>query len=508
MKNPFNLSILFLFAIATYGQPCNNNNTLIAAPFDTIRLAGPGDCDTIPCIRAGEYTLVEVCQGASYSFGTCGGTVWDTKITVYRDGFPPYTAANSLAFNDDACGGFQTQVNFTAPFYGFVQIVLDMNFIGICDHQPNDCVQMYFCQNTPCCQFPNTDAGPDLWACEGDTVQLTGDSAIVYLWLNTSGFVSQSNTQNPWLVVPDSTQQYILQGFNVCGFTYDTMTLHVCHCETMTGLTTTHITKNSARLNWNPFPQAQQYNIRGRIQGSTYWVLLNLPGTAIFKDVAWLSENTVYEWQISAFQSDECSGVWPPPFSNSVFFQTICPPTDSLWVELVTSNGARLSWNQTPGSQGYQVRGRKLGAAGWTNVFVSGGNTVIKDVFGLLPGTTYEWMVRSVCNTNTAFTSTFTYLDTFTTNTSGSRVGTDNSTFSPPDDKPLIYLSGETLKIVMPLMETPSNIQLFDLSGKVVLERKVVTEIDKIEIDELVSGMYLVRVKMGERNFLRKVFLE
>ncbi len=220
--------LLVLNCETVLAQPCDNNNTLIAAPNDTIRLAGPGDTVDVACVLPGEYLLVELCQGASYSFSTCGGTIFDTKLTLYRDGFPPYIIGNQIAFNDDACGGVQSQINYTSSFNGFAQVVLDLIFIGGCDHIPSNCVYMQFWQNTPCCAYPPTDAGPDITACAGDTVRFLGDSAIVYSWSPTIGFVSPTNAQRPFVIATGSGDiTYYLVGSNACGPTTDSMVLTV-----------------------------------------------------------------------------------------------------------------------------------------------------------------------------------------------------------------------------------------------------------------------------------------
>ncbi len=222
---------LFLLPSQAIAQPCDNNNTLVTFPYDTNRL-NVGDSITVPCIFPGEYLLLEFCQGASYTMTTCGGTTLDTKITVYRDGFPPYLAANSIAFNDDACGSFQSQVNFTSFFDGFAQVVLDHidyfvpPFPDICAHSSTTCATMILTQNTPCCPFATTDAGADTAICFGDTIQLQGSGAASYSWVPTTG-LSNSFIPNPF-AYPSTTTTYVLTGNNNCNQPIrDTMTITV-----------------------------------------------------------------------------------------------------------------------------------------------------------------------------------------------------------------------------------------------------------------------------------------
>ncbi len=69
-------------------------------------------------IWGGEYVTVTVCQGASYTFQTCGST-WDTAITLYNN-----SGGAALATNDDGCG-LQSSITWTASFSGVVRVLVD-----------------------------------------------------------------------------------------------------------------------------------------------------------------------------------------------------------------------------------------------------------------------------------------------------------------------------------------------------------------------------------------------
>ncbi|MCB0783586.1 MAG: hypothetical protein KDC02_05025, partial [Flavobacteriales bacterium] len=66
---------------------------------------------TISCVQGGQYALVNVVAGNTYTFSTCGAT-FDTQITLYNN-----TGGPSIGYNDDACG-LQSTVTWTATFTG------------------------------------------------------------------------------------------------------------------------------------------------------------------------------------------------------------------------------------------------------------------------------------------------------------------------------------------------------------------------------------------------------
>jgi len=64
---------------------------------------------------------------------------------------------------------------------------------------------------------------------------------------------------------------------------------------------TTHITHNSARLNWRKVTGVQGYQIRGRLMGTVNWVTIDINGgNTTMKNVGGLFSGTTYQWQIRA----------------------------------------------------------------------------------------------------------------------------------------------------------------------------------------------------------------
>ncbi|MCC7501810.1 MAG: hypothetical protein IT229_04730, partial [Flavobacteriales bacterium] len=68
---------------------CTNNNTLTGS---AVTPPCPGTT-SVACVLGGEYALVNVVNGNTYTFQTCGGAAWDTQITLFNG-----AAATSLAY--------------------------------------------------------------------------------------------------------------------------------------------------------------------------------------------------------------------------------------------------------------------------------------------------------------------------------------------------------------------------------------------------------------------------
>ncbi len=183
--------------------------------------------------------------------------------------------------------------------------------------------------------------------------------------------------------------------------------------------TTTNVTLNSAVLNWDPVPNAHHYKIRGRQVGGSAWTHLLVPPAVTQKQVFGLSGNTSYEWQVIAHcdSAEHFDYAW----SELATFTIECPATPGIWTDPVSTNSAALNWSPTAlNVSGFEIRGKRVGAPSWTTLLVPGTQN-FKVVFGLQPNTSYQWTVRSWCDTSGTYVSDWAVLDTFTTSSTNAR---------------------------------------------------------------------------------------
>lgn len=185
MTKVFAHILALLLAIATltaHGQ-CPNNNI----PYNVN--ATPASCPgsiTVSCIWGGEYVLVNVVAGNTYTFSTCGGAAWDTQITLYND-----AGGAALGYNDDACG-LQSTVTWTATFTGPLRVLVDQwnclsnsscaNLTVSCVPPPSgDCVYT----------LTLTDSWGDGWGTSNVGISINGGAFTTYTIPNGTGAVYQ-----------------------------------------------------------------------------------------------------------------------------------------------------------------------------------------------------------------------------------------------------------------------------------------------------------------------------
>lgn len=116
MTTRFLAMLLFSASVLQAAAQCANDNVLYAVN------ATPPSCPgsiTANCMFGGEYVLVNVVAGNTYTFSTCGGTAFDTQITIYNN-----TGGAALGYNDDFCG-LQSTVTWVATFTGQLRVLVD-----------------------------------------------------------------------------------------------------------------------------------------------------------------------------------------------------------------------------------------------------------------------------------------------------------------------------------------------------------------------------------------------
>ncbi len=127
-------------------------------------------------------------------------------------------------------------------------------------------------------------------------------------------------------------------------------------------------------------------------------------------------------------------------------------------------NHATLEWLDVPGAVAYEITGRNVVTTNYVTIIVNG-EVNQKNVFGLSPGQTYEWVIRSWCDANGVNTSTWSANNTFTTTTSQrlSALGNEDFSFELSQNLKVNYLAGGILvELALPV----EQVQVFDVTGR------------------------------------------
>jgi len=98
---------------------------------------------------------------------------------------------------------------------------------------------------------------------------------------------------------------------------------------------------------------------------------------------------------------------------NDSFSQ--CVNADSLYTDNITYFNALANWEAAPAADHYLIRYTVLGTGNWSNLGNIAGTDTTRNIPQLQSSTTYEWQIKTFCDTANQPQSTWSYSDTFTT---------------------------------------------------------------------------------------------
>lgn len=98
---------------------------------------------------------------------------------------------------------------------------------------------------------------------------------------------------------------------------------------------------------------------------------------------------------------------------NDSFSQ--CVNADNLYTNNITYLTALANWDPAPAADHYLIHYRVLGTVNWSNLGNIAGSDTTRNIPQLQASTTYEWQIKTFCDTSNQPNSGWSYSDTFTT---------------------------------------------------------------------------------------------
>ncbi len=172
-------------------------------------------------------------------------------------------------------------------------------------------------------------------------------------------------------------------------------------CNLPTGLNNTTIAVNSAKFRWTSVV-ADSFLVRYNIAGSTAYIYQSVPSpTATSVTITGLYPATNYEWVVRTYCTGGTAGGYQAvPATFTTLTGTVsCVIPNQTATNNITSNNALISWNPYVNADTFMIRYSLTGSTNYTWIKVLG-TSHSYNFTGLLPNTSYTWMVRCVCASN------------------------------------------------------------------------------------------------------------
>jgi len=169
---------------------------------------------------------------------------------------------------------------------------------------------------------------------------------------------------------------------------------------------------------------------------------------------------------------------------------TPCDVPVNLTVTEITTISAVLSWTASLGNTRWDLRYREASDTSWINI-----NDIEETSYflqELIPNTFYLWSVRAFCYspTNSVY-SEWAPQGSFTTQQWGINEGNKNLMN--------VFASGKMLNIINPENRYIENIQMFDITGKLITEYKINSN-ENVLIPTNLSSTTMVFVRIAMQN--------
>lgn len=178
----------------------------------------------------------------------------------------------------------------------------------------------------------------------------------------------------------------------------------------------------SATLSWSAVGSALQYQIKYRETGTViYNNEVNVDGSETSVIITNLSPDTGYDWIIRSrcTLDNTINSAYSSVQTFTTLSGTECT-TPTTPTATPTSSDALLQWDPVPGALEYQMKYRQAGETVFQNsVTVTAPDTSVV-IGGLSSSTQYEWLVRALCSTDGSNNSSYTAIQTFTTDAGAS----------------------------------------------------------------------------------------
>jgi chitodextrinase len=266
------------------------------------------------------------------------------------------------------------------------------------------------------------------------------------------------------------------------------------------------VTGSSVTITWASVPSAGWYDFRYRIVGAPTWTYGGSAGAAATSKIyTGLLPGTPYEFEGRTFcVNGLASGYSSVMFTTTALAGCELPPVLNPTPMSVTGTTIQVSWPAVTGAAWYSFQYKMSSSSTWISGGTSGASATNKTFVGLLPNTSYDFQARTHCATGIA--SAWSATVTASTNGTPAMQIAGNDKLITTVDKAINNQGHETVVYPNPAADqvnidifiseenTPSSIQVLDMSGRVVRQMNVqtATGVNTISVDirDLSNGMY------------------
>ncbi len=280
-------------------------------------------------------------------------------------------------------------------------------------------------------------------------------------------------------------------------------------CAVPTNDTATAIASNKATISWAGNNCGTGYNVQIRAIGTTAWGSFAVNAPSLSKIITGLQPLTTYEYHVKT--NCNASGTISSAYTAIKTFTTPCScgkPT-AISVSGITSTSSIISWTGNSCAVKYRVQYRASGTTAWiTKTTIPPVTT--KTLTGLIANTTYQYRMRTDCNSTGTLNSGYTGIGTFTTAARMESISSDlllNTINIFPNPT-----AGKFLITIISVADENSILQVTDVLGRIVLKENLPLSEGENNFDFTLennaSGIYNIELKADNGIIINKMLIK
>jgi hypothetical protein len=177
-------------------------------------------------------------------------------------------------------------------------------------------------------------------------------------------------------------------------------------------------------------------------------------------------------------------------------------PTGKLKSSDINANSAKVSWEAATGAIKYLLQYRSLNANSWNTLYVNQPSANLED---LVPSSTYQWRVQSICDSSSGTTSAYSTLQQFTTPalkfTDQKLPGAITIYPNPAENELNIRVNSEAKKFQVRLI---NNLGIIMYKSDVAAGSNII----QIALKDLAAGVYTAEVSDESNHWMEKVIVQ
>ena len=273
---------------------------------------------------------------------------------------------------------------------------------------------------------------------------------------------------------------------------------------TVATLEATEVTYSAATLNGTIAAGSEEISAQGFMYKATAaaeWTSVSATGETMSATINGLTAETAYEYK--AFATTESGTIEGEVMSFTTTIAPIVAPTvTTLEATEVTHESATLNGTVAAGSEEISAQGfmyKAAAVAEWTSVSAIG-ETITATLTDLSAETTYEYKAFATTESGTVEgeVMTFTTLENSGLNLAEGAVATMTVYPNPASERAIVAVSG---------VENGAKIVVSDMQGRIILSDDMTSETYELSLENLVSGVYYIRV-IGASIHTQKLIVE